>query len=199
MNKEECYSHPLPLHELICKFSTYCCHTTQTLVIKAGKNGGLCYNGTTTRAPTDIVINQVTPTENEAPISFGRTKIIFYTDIYNMRVSFSKVPILLSTADIKACVCHACIHIDLTGAFGFTAGGYYNIATAMVFGSITSASRREPNRRAIEAMSEVFFNRPDLVIKHCCYLDMIRWAEIDPTVKITPAIACAILCGLPTS
>ena len=46
-------------------------------------------------------------------------------------------------------------------------------------------------------MSEVLANRPDLVIKHHCYLDMIRWAKIDPTVKITPAIACTILRGLP--
>ena len=74
MNKEERYGHLLPLHNLICKFLRYCCHTTQTLVIKADKNDRLCYNGTTTQAPTNIVINQVTPTENEAPITFGRTK-----------------------------------------------------------------------------------------------------------------------------
>ena len=92
MNKEERYSHLLPLHKLICKFSPYCHHTTQTLVIKASKNGQLCYNGTTTRLPTDIIINQVMPTENEAPITFGRTKILFYTSMYNMRVSFLHVP-----------------------------------------------------------------------------------------------------------
>ena len=67
----------------------------------------------------------------------------------------------------------------------------------MDFGSTTSASSWEPNRHAIEAMSEVFSNRPDLMIKHCRYLDMIRWAKIDPTVKITPAIACTILRGVP--
>ena len=67
----------------------------------------------------------------------------------------------------------------------------------MVFGSTTSASIWEPNRRAIEAMSEVFANRPDLVIKHRRYLDMIWWDEIDPTVKITSAVACAIRRGLP--
>ena len=74
MNKEDRYSHLLPLHKLICKFLPYCCHTTQTLVIKPSKNDRLCYDGTTTRLPTDIVINQVTPTENEAPINFGKTK-----------------------------------------------------------------------------------------------------------------------------
>ena len=114
-----------------------------------------------------------------------------------MRVSFFNVPILLIPTDIKVCFCHTCIHTVLTGDFGFTDGGYYSIATAMVFGSTTSASSWDPIRQAIEAMSEVFVDRQDLVIKHCCYLDMIQWAEIDLTMKITPAIACAILCGLP--
>ena len=45
-------------------------------------------------------------------------------------------------------------------------------------------------------MSEVFANRPDLTIKHRRYLDMIWWAEIYSTVKITLAIACTILCRL---
>ena len=148
--------------------------------------------------PPIIVINQVTPTENEALITFGRFKILFYTNIFNTRVSFPDMPILLSTADIKACICHACIHADVTGAFGFTARECYNIAPARAFISTTSASSWEPNRRALEAMSEIFANRPDLVIKHRCYLDMIRWAEIDPTVKITPTIYCAILCRLPS-
>jgi hypothetical protein len=118
--------------------------------------------------------------------------------MHNTRVSFPNVPILLSTADIKACFCYACIHTDLIGAFGFASGGYYNLATAMVFCSKISASSWEPYRRAIELMSKAFANRPDLVIKHRCYLDMIRWAEINPNVKITPAAACTILGGLPT-
>ncbi len=140
----------------------------------------------------------MTPTENEAQITFGRTKILFLTDIYNTRVSFTSIPILLGTADIKACFRYACIHADLTEAFGFAAGGYYNLATAMVFGSTISASSWEVYRRAIEGMSKEFANSPDSVIKHCCYLDMIWWAEIDPNAKITLAVACAILGGLPT-
>ena len=117
MNKEDCYSHLLPLRELICKYSEHCRHTTQTLVIKPGKNDRLCYDGTTIWLPTDIVINQVTPTENEALITFGRTKILFLTNIYNTRVSFPDVPILLGTAGIKACFRYARIHADLTGDF----------------------------------------------------------------------------------
>jgi hypothetical protein len=43
-------------------------------------------------------------------------------------------------ANIKACFHFGKIHTDLTGAFAFIADDLYNLATAMVFGSTTSAS-----------------------------------------------------------
>jgi hypothetical protein len=95
-------------------------------------------------------------------------------------------------ADIKACFHFPRIHPDLTGAFGFMAGGYYNLATAMVFASTTSASSWEPFQRAIEALSMACVDRPDLVITHKHYLDMISWAEHDPTAKIIPAVPCSM-------
>jgi len=85
---------------------------------------------------------------------------------------------------------------DLTGTFGFMAGGFYNLATAMVFGSTTSASSWEPFRRGIEALSVAYADCPDLVIKHKYYLDMISWAEEDPTAKITQAFPCLINTGI---
>ncbi len=42
MNKEDRYSHLIPLDEIMCRFSPYCCRTTQTMVIKAGKSDRLC-------------------------------------------------------------------------------------------------------------------------------------------------------------
>jgi hypothetical protein len=99
-------------------------------------------------------------------------------------------------ADIKACFRFPRIHPDLTGAFGLMAGGFYNLATAMVFGSTTSASSWEPFRRGIEALSVAYADRPDLVIKHKFYLDMISWAKEDPTTEITPAFPCLINTGI---
>jgi len=66
----------------------------------------------------------------------------------------------------------------------------------MVFGSIASGSSWEPFCCAIEAMSAVYANRPDLVQKHQTYLDMINWADIDPSVELTRAFACAINQGV---
>jgi hypothetical protein len=112
--------------------------------MKPGKNDCIIWDRTTILLTLDIVMNQVTPVTCKAPITFGHIKIQLYTDIYNTRISHPNDVILLGMADIKACFCFPRIHPNLTGAFGFMAGGYYNLATAMVFGSSTSASSWEP-------------------------------------------------------
>ncbi len=143
--------------------------------------------------PMDIVMNQVTPVSCEAPITFGHIKIQLYIDIYNTQISHPAATILLGMADIKAFFRFPQIHPDLTGAFGFMAGGYYNLVTTMVFGSMMSTSSWEPFWRATEALSVVYVDRPNLVIKHKYYLDMISWEETDPTALITQAIIpCSI-------
>jgi hypothetical protein len=171
-------------------------HTTQTMVIKKGKNDQLVWDGSTTMKPTDIVKNQITPMIIEAPITFGHVKMQMYIDIYNTRISYPRSTILLAAADIKACFRFARLHADLTGAFGFFAGGYYNLATAMVFGSTASASSWEPFRRAIEALSVLYLNRPKLVKKHRKYLDMLSWAADDDMHDIYPAMSCEINSGI---
>jgi hypothetical protein len=130
MNKEDRYSHLIPLDEIMCCLSPYCCHTTQTMVIKAGKSDNLCWDSSPTIKPTDIVINQVTPITGEAPITFRHVKMQMYIDNYNTCITYPTFIILLAMADVKACFCFPCIHTDLTGAFDFLARGYFNLATA---------------------------------------------------------------------
>ena len=132
INKEDKYSHLVPLDMQICTFSPHCRVTSQCLIQKAGKTDRLCWDGSTMKKPTDEVMNQVTPTRNEMQITFGSVKREMLIDIYNLRVSFPSATILLALADIKACFRFARIHPDLTGAFGFLAGGFYHLATAMV-------------------------------------------------------------------
>jgi hypothetical protein len=81
MNKEDRYSHVIPLDIIICLLSSYLQYTTQTIVIKEGKNPHLCYDALTTKKPTDIVMNQVTLVMQEVPITFGKVKIQLYIDI----------------------------------------------------------------------------------------------------------------------
>jgi hypothetical protein len=85
---------------------------------------------------------------------------------------------------------------NLTGAFSFIADELYNLATAMVFGLTALASSWEAFRRAIEALTKVFANSPNLVIKHMTFIDMLKWEEIDPSTKLTPVYSCNINCGI---
>ncbi len=143
MNKEDRYSHLVPMDPILCKLSPYLRHTTQSIVIKEGKSDRIVWDGSTVLKPSDIVMNQITPIAKESPITFGHVKIQVFIDLYNMRISYPTPAILIALADIKACFRFARIHADLTGAFGFLADDLYNLATAMVFGSTASASSWE--------------------------------------------------------
>jgi hypothetical protein len=141
-------------------------------------------------------MNQVTPVAQEAPVAFGHVKSQIYTDIYNTRISYPTATILLGLADVKACFRYPRTHADLTGAFGFIADELYNLATAMVFGSTVSASSWEAFRQAIQALTKVFANRPNLVVRHKKFIKMLKWEEIDPSAELTSAFSCTINCGI---
>jgi hypothetical protein len=166
------------------------------MVIKAEKNDRLCWDGSTTIKPINIVMNQVTPVIHEATITFGHVKMQLYSDIYNICVSYQTLTILLAVADVKACFCFPCIHADLTEAFGFLAGGYFNLATAMVFGSTASTSSWEPFWCAIQALTLVYAHRCDLIEKHRKFLDMISWAPLDPAPDLAKVVPCLINTGV---
>jgi len=100
-------------------------------------------------------------------------------------------------ADVKACFRFPRIHPDLTGAFGFLADAFYCLATAMVFGSVASASSWEPFRRAIETMTRVYFVQEGLVQKHQRYLDMLVWDDsCTRETGFVPAKLCPINLGI---
>ncbi len=92
INTEDLYSHLVPIDLLLCKLSPYLHHTMQSIVIKDGKNNCIVWDGSTVTQPADIVMNQVTPVTQEAPVTFGHVKNQIYTDIYNTLISYLTVP-----------------------------------------------------------------------------------------------------------
>jgi hypothetical protein len=62
----------------------------------------------------------------------------------------------------------------------------------MVFGMTASASSWEAFRQAIRALTKVFANRPNLLIRHKKFIDMLKWEEIDPSTELTPPFSCTI-------
>jgi hypothetical protein len=114
MNKEGHYSHLVPMDPLLCKLSPYLHHTMQSIVIKDGKKNRIIWDGSTVTRPTDIVMSQVTPVTQEAPVTFGHVKSQIYMDIYNTRISYPTAMIFLGLADVKACFRYLRIQADLT-------------------------------------------------------------------------------------
>ncbi len=187
MNKEDLYSHLVPMDPLLCKLSPYLRHTMQSIAIKDGKNDHIVWDGSTVTQPTDIVMNQVTPVTKKAPVTFGHVKSQIYMDIYNTCISYPTATILCGLTDVKVCFRYLRIHADLTGAFDLTVDELYNLARSMVFGLTVSASSWEAFRQAIKALTKAFANRTDLVIRHKTFIDMLKWEEIYPSAKLSPA------------
>jgi hypothetical protein len=71
--------------------------------MKDGKNDYLEGDGLTVTQPTEIVMNQVTPVAQDAPVTFGHVRSQIYTDIYNTRISYPTATILLGLTNVKAC------------------------------------------------------------------------------------------------
>ncbi len=181
---------------LLCKLSPYLLHTMQSIVIKDGKKDCIVWDGSTITWPPDIVMNQVTPVTQEAPMTFGHVISQIYIDIYNTRISYPTATIFLGLADVKACFLFPRIHADLTGASGFIADKLYNLATAMLFGWTASASSWEAFKQVIKALTNVFVNRPNMVIRHRKFIDMLKWEEIDPSTNLTLAFSFTINQGI---
>lgn len=202
INKEDRYSHVLPMAKWIPRFSPQCRHNYQGLVTKNGK-GRVVWDETTIPkdAPHLTVINRIAPRDDIIKVSYGEVPKRFMMSILNMRASFPDEEIFIPAADITACFRSNKTHPDLTGALGFILQEYYHLATSMVFGHIESASVWEPFRRIIEEMTLVEFNGPkDLETIHKYYLDMLNWEDFEtsnpPPGTLQRSAKCSKITGV---
>jgi hypothetical protein len=140
MNKKDKHSHLLPVKLWALHVLPWCHHTAQGILIKPGKNPQVIFDASPKGSPHEVVLDEFIPTEFEANIDFGHTKMNLFPKIYNWRVSYPQEIIFLALADITACFCFPRIHADLTGAFGFMAKQLIFLATSVVFGSNASAT-----------------------------------------------------------
>ena len=131
MNIEDRNSHRLPVKLWVLRFSQYCRHTAQGILVKPGKNPHIIFDASTKGELHEVVLNEITPTKFEAIIDFGKSKMRLLITIYNWRVSYPLKRIYLALADITACFRFLRIHADVTGAFGFMAEDLYFLATSI--------------------------------------------------------------------
>lgn len=195
MNKEDRNSHLITLPAIICRFCPYAHHVGQTMNMKK-ENARLCWDGSNKDAAEDWAMNDDVDMEDEPLITFGNTKLQFMKHLYNLRISYPTEEIWLGTADIKACFRWPKLHPDITGAFGFVMGflNSFFLMTAMVFGFRASANSWEPFRRAIEALTAVFFVQfEEDISSHQEFIDMVQFDELPPSdTEFVRAKPCSI-------
>ena len=104
----------------------------------------MIWDGTLKSTAYENVMNEMTLTSQEPPVTYGRTKLAHVQHIYNTWVSYPSVDILTATEDVSACFRFPCITPDACGAFSFAARSLFCLTTAIVFGSVISASSWEP-------------------------------------------------------
>jgi hypothetical protein len=124
MHKEDKHSHLLTVKLWVLHFLPWCCHTTQGILIKPGKDPQVIFDASAKESPHEVVLNEFTPTKFEGNIDFVHAKMNLLCRIFNWRVSYAREIIFLALANITACFRFPWIHADLTGAFGFMPSNY---------------------------------------------------------------------------
>jgi hypothetical protein len=66
----------MPMHNWVCELSPNFRHNAQGYLWKDDK-GRIVWDGSTTYTSMDVVMNEVTPTKNEAEITFIMVKAFF--------------------------------------------------------------------------------------------------------------------------
>ena len=82
MNKEERYSHLIPLRSWVVYFPPYLRCTPQGMHEERGKFR-VIFDASTQSYQHELVLNQVTNSEFKAIIDFGQSKMRLYVSIYN--------------------------------------------------------------------------------------------------------------------
>jgi hypothetical protein len=83
MNKEEKNSHLIALKLWVLYCSPWCRSTSQGIQIKPGHNPRIIWDGSMKTWALQWVLNEMTPTENEAMIDLGKAKMKLLVSIYN--------------------------------------------------------------------------------------------------------------------
>ena len=86
------------MHDWVCRLGSNMRHTPQGLITKEGSNPRAVWDGTTKIEPDDVVMNEVSQSEGEPEVTFGKAKVLFYQCVYCL---FALVKILFSNAFIK--------------------------------------------------------------------------------------------------
>ena len=122
-------------------------------------------------------INMMLSHDTEPEIIYGTTFMRHLQTVWNDKISYPDIDILLFDDDVKSAFRHCKYHPDIAAVFSFIIEKYLFIPLGGTFGSITSPSNFEPIARAITHLAGFLSDRTDLLQKYEHIIGKIKFSD----------------------
>ena len=177
MNKEERNNFVAPLSCWLFRFIPHLMIIPQHHHEVKGKKGRQISDAKFRHTMDSISVNMMTSCakDTELHCAFGDVKKRLYTRIYNLRITYPLLDIIIHANDVKSCFRQLKHHPDVVGAFSSILDDILYLQIALSFGSDFSPANWEVIRRLAEILAEQLFDDKSLVAKHRIYLDRLKW------------------------
>ena len=177
MNKEDRNKFVIALSSWSWRYIPHLFITPQHILEKPGKKDRQIFDAAFMHDADSIPINMMTEDANvtELHCEFGTVKQRLYTRIYNLRITYPWLDIILHANDVKSCFRQLKHHPDVMGAFSYIINDLLFLQCGLTFGSDFSPASWEVLRRIIELLSESLFEDTTLRTRHRTHLDRLTW------------------------
>lgn len=177
MNKEDKNNFVIPLPHWFSRFIPNSFFTPQHILEKPGKKDRQIFNVSKRYSPDSVPINFMTSTPHglEEPCLFGRVQEDLYQRIYNLRVTYPDVDVVVHANDVKSAFRQIKLHPDIMGAFSFIIADTLFLACGLPFGTDFSPANWEVVCQLIEVVAQRLFPDGTLLPKHAKYIQQLHF------------------------
>ena len=166
MVKDNKKSYTLLFDQELLQFILHCHVTPQGLVdlLSPYKNPRPIFDSTFRPAIWAMAINDWTHKSNEPPLTFSLAELVFMIWIYNLRISYPWLELLLGDDDVSGAFRHDKYNPNAVGLHASVQCGYAVLNTGSTFGDNTSPSNFDPIALARRYLSQFLWLHDPLVI-----------------------------------
>ena len=175
MTKLEKHNFVIPIRSWIARFVPHIFFTPHHILTNKGNR--LIFDASRRYTPLSIPVNRMTSTKRgvELDCEYGDVLSRLLVRIWNLRITYPTMDIILHANDVKSCFRQMKHHPDVMGAFSYIIGGLLFLSCGLTFGSDFSPQTWEVVRRMVEQLATNLFETEGLVEKHRTHLDKLSW------------------------
>ena len=184
INKEDKNSYSLLFPIWLSRFIPSLFLTPEGIIIIMGKNHRIVYDPSTKLFFDSLTVNMMMDVEKSPPIVYGFAFLRHLEEIWNIRISYPTLNILLWDDDFTGAFRTPKYNPKIITALAYVLHQYLMIPAGGHFGCNNSAQEWEPIARARMALATFLDKRDGLVTKHADIIKHITFV-LSPTPQFT--------------